>query len=88
MVAAFPGVFALFLLAGAVNGYPNGSVAGTILLVGFGFLLLLISILAAAGGFVYFRSPKPRMTAEEETTNRLPAAGQRPMAAHRKRYAR
>ena len=87
-VAAVSGVFGLFLLAGAVSGYRNGSVAGTILLAGFGVLVLLIPTLVAVGGVVYFRSPKPRTTAEEETTNRLPAAGQRSMAANRKRYAR
>ena len=53
------GLLALCLLAGAVSGNHNGSSGGTIGLVGFGFVLLLVSVLAFAGGVTYLKSSKP-----------------------------
>jgi hypothetical protein len=42
-----------------VSGNHNGSSGGTIVLVGFGFVLLLVSVLAFAGGVAYLKSSKP-----------------------------
>jgi hypothetical protein len=58
MVSVCSGVLALCLLAGAARGYHSGSGGGTILLAGFGFLLLLTSVLVFVGGVVYLKSSK------------------------------
>jgi len=49
MGSVVSGVFGVLLLAGAVRTNHTGSVGGTILLAGFGFVLLLFSVLV----FVY-----------------------------------
>jgi hypothetical protein len=58
--SAASGVLALFLLAGAVRGYHSGSLGGTIVFAGLGFLLLLTSVLVFALSVVYLKSSKPR----------------------------
>jgi hypothetical protein len=52
-------VVASWLLVEAVGGNHSGS--GKILVVGFGFLLLFISLLVFAFGLVYLKSSKPRL---------------------------
>jgi hypothetical protein len=49
MVSVVSGVFGVLLLAGVVRRNHTGSVGGTILLAGFGFVVLLFSVLV----FVY-----------------------------------
>jgi hypothetical protein len=55
--SAGSGLLALCLLAGAVSGNHNGS--GTIVLMGFGFVLLFMSVLVYIFGVVYLKSSKP-----------------------------
>jgi hypothetical protein len=50
------GVFALLLLTEAVLGNHRGSPGGTILLAGFGFLLLFFSVLVFTFILMYLKS--------------------------------
>ncbi len=56
IVAALGGLFAIALLAAALSG---GGFIGSILLGGFGFVLLGLSVVAIIFGIRLLKSPKP-----------------------------